>query len=88
MFRRPSKDEARTRLGKEVEAMLVKDYLEILGNPRRLIWASFIRGLFTGLGGVIGATVIVAILIWILNLFGGFPLVGEWFRSLGEGLRQ
>lgn len=36
---------------------------------------SFIKGLFTGLGGVIGATLLVGILIWVLTVVSDVPLV-------------
>lgn len=36
---------------------------------------SFIKGLFTGLGGVIGATLLVALLLWVLSLVSDIPLV-------------
>jgi uncharacterized membrane protein YfcA len=37
---------------------------------------SFLKGIVTGLGGVIGATIVVALLLWVLNLFDHVPLLG------------
>lgn len=37
---------------------------------------SFIKGVLTGLGGVIGATVVLALLLWALSLFDNIPLIG------------
>ncbi len=37
---------------------------------------SFIKGLLGGLGGVIGATIIVALLLWAMSLFKEVPLIG------------
>ena len=37
---------------------------------------SFLKGIAAGFGGVIGATIVVALLIWILSLFDNIPLIG------------
>ena len=74
------------RLGKAVEEMLVKDYVELLHSTKRQIWSSFVRGMFMGLGSVIGATVVVALLLAILQLLGGTPLVGHYLKPIGDAL--
>ena len=72
------------KLGKAVEDALILDYIYILHSTRRQIWSSFVRGLFAGIGGVIGATVGVAILVGLLELFGGTPVIGHFFQQLGQ----
>lgn len=37
---------------------------------------NFIRGIFFGLGSVLGATVVVAFVLWILSFFVDLPLIG------------
>jgi phage shock protein PspC (stress-responsive transcriptional regulator) len=76
------------KLGKAVEATLVQDYIQLLHSTRRQIWSSFVRGIFAGLGSVIGATLVVAALLWILAIFGTAPVIGDFFRSLGQSLKQ
>lgn len=76
------------RLGKAVEDALILDYIYVLHSTKRQIWSSFIRGVFAGLGGVVGATVGVAALVALLQLFGGTPVVGEWFQQLGQTIQH
>lgn len=38
-------------------------------NRKRFYKMSFIKGVVTGFGTVLGATVVVALLLWILSLF-------------------
>jgi uncharacterized membrane protein YfcA len=37
---------------------------------------TFLRGLILGLTGVIGGTVLVTIVLWLLSLFEIFPVIG------------
>jgi hypothetical protein len=37
---------------------------------------SFLKGIAAGFGGVIGATIVVGLVVWILSLFETIPLVG------------
>jgi hypothetical protein len=76
------------KLGKAVEDALILDYIYVLHSTRRQIWSSFMRGAFAGLGGVIGATVGVAVLVALLQLFGGAPVVGQFFQDLGQTIQH
>lgn len=38
---------------------------------------SFVKGILGGLGGVIGATVLVALLLWILSFLHSVPLLNR-----------
>ncbi len=91
---RPDTDQKKSgvnyeRLGKAVEDALILDYIYVLHSTRRQIWSSFIRGVFAGIGGVIGATVGVAILVGVLQLFGGVPGgIGRFFQDLGQTIEN
>ncbi len=37
---------------------------------------SFVKGLLGGLGGVIGATIVLALILWVLLLFKEMPFIG------------
>jgi hypothetical protein len=76
------------KLGKAVEDALILDYIYVLHSTRRQIWSSFVRGLFAGLGGVVGATVGVAVLVALLQLFGGAPVIGQFFQELGNTIQN
>lgn len=53
-----------------VESIYLTGYID----KNQMYKMSFIKGLVTGLGGVIGATIVVGIIIWLLSLFNYTPL--------------
>lgn len=76
------------RLGRAIESALIDDYIDLLGNTRRQVRGAFVRGIFTGLGTVIGATLVVAFVVWVLHLLGGLPVVGEYLRGASETITK
>lgn len=76
------------KLGRAVESALITDYIDLLGNTRRQIKSAFIRGIFTGLGTVLGATLLVAFLVWALGQLGGVPFIGEYLQGTAETIQQ
>lgn len=76
------------KLGRAVEESLVKEYIYLLHSTKRQIWSSFIRGIFAGLGSVIGATLVLGLLLALLQFAGGAPLIGKYFKQIGHEIQQ
>lgn len=53
-------------------------------SPWRIIWTNLLAGIFRGLGIAIGATAVLALLIWVLSLVEEIPFVGEYATQLTE----
>lgn len=48
---------------------------------------NFIRGIMFGAGSVIGGTVVIALLIWVLSLLGNvIPPLGDFFEGVSSTL--
>ncbi len=60
-------------IGRMVENIYLSGYLD----RNQMYKMSFIKGVITGLGGVIGATIVVGLLLWILSLFDTLPLIDQ-----------
>lgn len=73
MAERTEADKDYEKLGK----MLVEFEKSGLRPGKGYYRASFLRGIVSGFGGVIGATLLVALLLWILSLFHSLPIIGE-----------
>jgi len=46
-------------------------------DKKQLYKISFLKGVISGLGGVLGATIVVALLLFVLSLIGEIPFLGE-----------
>jgi len=59
-------------------------------NPNRVVLyrTAFFKGIIGGLGGIVGATVGIAVLIWLLSLFGQVPLIGHFVDSVKHTLQS
>lgn len=66
------------QMGRELEAL----YYSV--NPSRSTFykAAFLRGILGGVGGVIGATVVIALVLWLLSLFNDVPLIGGFVDAI------
>ena len=54
----------------------------------QVYWMNFTRGVFFGFGTLLGGTILVAILAWILGQFAGFPFIGDYLRSIVDALQH
>jgi hypothetical protein len=68
------------KIGRMVESIYESGYI----NENQTYKMSFIKGLVAGVGGVIGATVVIALLLGILSMFDTVPLVGPFIEKIVE----
>lgn len=76
-------DEAKqdySNLGKMLQNIYDSGYLDRNTTYKM----SFLKGVAAGFGGVIGATIVVALLIWILSLFDSVPFVGPLIENFQQ----
>ena len=68
------------QLGRMLENIYESGYVD----ANQAYKTSFIKGILGGLGGVIGATIVVALLIWVLSLFQQVPLINHFVKNVRE----
>lgn len=71
-------------LGRQLESL----YDSLNPNRKAVYRTNFIKGLWSGLGGVVGATVGIALLLWILSLFGQIPIIGHFVDTVRHTLQN
>ena len=71
-------------LGKIVANIYETGYLDKAESYKN----SFTKGIIGGVGGVLGATVVIAILLWVLSLFGQVPLIGHFVEKTRQTIEH
>ncbi len=66
------------KLGQQLESL----FINFDPSRRKIFWVNFWLGVLRGFGAVIGATVGIAILIYILSLFSQIPLIGPFVNNI------
>ena len=64
---------------------LFNDYYDDRRNTYKV---NFFRGIFFGLGSVLGATVVVGLIIWGLSFFVNVPGIGDYFHQAQNSLES
>jgi len=54
-------------------AILEDLFYDFHSSKRQVYWMNFVRGIFFGVGSVIGATLIIGSVIWLLSLLVDLP---------------
>lgn len=69
-------------LSKEIRRLKDADFLQVFKNPWKFVFYSFVKGLMMGLGSVLGATILVAIAIYLLSKISWVPFFGEFVGDI------
>ncbi|MCA0041897.1 DUF5665 domain-containing protein [Celeribacter litoreus] len=68
----------------ELERLNNHRFMRIHNSTVRLIWFQFLRGLAFGFGSVVGASIVVSIVGYILNQMEVVPILGDWAKQLAS----
>ncbi len=72
------------KMGRQLDAL----FDSVRPNKKAFYKAAFLKGVLSGVGGVIGATVVIALLIWLLSLFDNVPLIGNFVESIRHTIQR
>lgn len=72
------------RLGRMLASIYETGYIDHNQSYKH----SFIKGVLGGFGGVIGATIVVALLLWGLSFFNEIPLIGPFVNTVQHTIEQ
>ncbi len=73
----------------DAKKVVLEELFNDIYHNRKLIYkVNFIRGIVFGAGSVLGGTIIITLLAWILSLFVNTPFVGEFFEGARDTIDQ
>ncbi|HHY70920.1 MAG TPA: hypothetical protein GX519_04525 [Thermoanaerobacterales bacterium] len=69
-----------------LEKLNLAEYLEVLRNPKRLLYVNFLGGIARGFGTAIGFTILGAFVIYILQrmVILRLPIIGTFIADIIE----
>lgn len=70
------------------KALLEELFNDFSNNRSDIYKINFMRGIFFGIGSVLGATIFFTTSLWMLNLFTGwFPATTDYLNELDQAIR-
>ncbi len=75
-------------LAKEVNNLKNLEFIQVFKHPLKFMWFSFLKGLMVGFGSVLGATVLVALFLYILAKLSVLPGVGEYVNTFIKEIQE
>lgn len=69
-------------LSKEVRKMKDMEYIKVLKHPFKLMGLSLLKGMMIGLGSVLGASVLVALAIYLIAQISFVPILGDFVEDV------
>ncbi len=70
------------KLTKEVKSLRKLEFVKILKHPWKFLGMSFLKGLMVGFGSVLGASVLVALFLYILSQISFVPIIGDFVEEV------
>lgn len=68
---------------------LIEDlFFDFHKNRHQVYWMNFVRGLFFGLGTVLGGTLLIAFIAWMLSFFVHIPGIGNAFEQIQQMIQS
>jgi hypothetical protein len=80
----PSDRVSHEHLGRMMQNIYESGYI----NRNTMYKMSFLKGVASGVGGVVGATIVIGLLLWVLSLFDQTPVVGPLFDNLQQTIES
>ena len=76
------------KLREAIKSLNNNKIFKIYNSTKKILFISFLKGLASGLGRIIGATILVSILTFALSQIQFIPILGEWVSKLITEIRK
>lgn len=73
----PITDKEREQVIKALESTGLDEFMEYIRSPWRMLWPNFVAGIARGIGALVGAALVIALIGWLLTRLISLPLIGQ-----------
>lgn len=77
-------DQQRIEFAKQIEYMFQAAH----ASWGKVVWLALVRGVATGFGVVLGGTIVVAIIVWVLGSLNSIPFLGDLAETTKSTIEQ
>ena len=81
---REKNDDEIKKLSEAIKSLNNNNIFKIYNSTKKILFISFLKGLASGLGWIIGATILVSLLTYILSQIEFIPILGDIVSQLIE----
>ena len=79
---REKNDNEIKKLSEAIKSLNNNNIFKIYNSTKKILFISFLKGLASGLGWIIGATILVSLLTYILSQIEFIPILGDIVSQL------
>ena len=76
------------KLSEAIKSFNNNNIFKIYNSTKKILFISFLKGLVSGLGWIIGATILVSLLTYILSQIEFIPILGDIVSQLIEEIES
>lgn len=74
------------RLTKTLNKLQKEQPFDVMKNQKRFLWLSFLKGVMVGFGSFLGATILVALVVFLLSKIQFIPIIGDFVKDILQEL--
>lgn len=72
----------------EIETFNDHRFVRVQNSLWLMLFQALARGMAVGLGTVVGASILVSVLLYLLSQIDFLPIIGEWAKQIASEIQQ
>ncbi len=73
---------------KAIDSLGFEEFIEYIKSPWKLILPNLVAGIARGVGTLLGATIVIAIITWLIAKLAVVPLIGQYFGQIQTEIQK
>ena len=70
-----------------IESVGLEEFMEYIRSPWKMLWPNFVAWVARGFWALVGATIVIALVGWILSTIIDLPLIGKKIEPYVENVQ-
>ncbi|WP_164659536.1 DUF5665 domain-containing protein [Tropicibacter sp. Alg240-R139] len=83
-----STDEEIRALREEIAKFNGHRFVRVQNSVWLMLWQALLRGMAVGLGTVIGASILVSAVVYMLSQIDFLPIIGDWAKEISQAIQS